>query len=207
MWLVEPEAEGELSGIRVPGWFDVFLGRGPYTLFGCRVGELTCDLQEHRCPGWIIQAGNRSVTQNTIEPRYCVPSCLRDFLLLRRKIPGGCDDADGSTTHVLIHDRIVVQVESNWVAIIPDHVVLSSIFPPVIERTVVFGGEDLVVEPQTETRTTESVGPDLGVLTVAAEVAVVPLIGKVSSHARVAPGERVVTVADHLKGMIPLGIP
>lgn len=206
MWLVEPEAEGELSRITIPGWFDVFLGCCPYALFGYRVGELTCDLQEHRCPGWIIQAGNRSVTQNTIEQRYCMPSRLSDFLLLRRKIPGGCDDADGSTTHVLIHDWIVVQVKSNWVAILPDHVVLSSIFPPLVERTMVFGGEDLVVEPQTEARTTESVRPDLSVLTVAAEVAVVPLIGKVSSHARVAPGERVIAVADHLKGLIPLGI-
>lgn len=71
---------------------------------------------------------------------------------------------------------------------------------------MVFGGEDLVVEPQTEARTTESVRPDLSVLTVAAEVAVVPLIGKVSSHARVVPGERVIAVADHLKGLIPLGI-
>ena len=45
------------------------------------------------------------------------------------------------------------------------------------------GAEDLVVEPQTEARPAESVGPDLGVLAMAADLLVVPLAGEMRGDA------------------------
>ncbi|MFT7654444.1 MAG: hypothetical protein ACI9UU_003564 [Candidatus Azotimanducaceae bacterium] len=46
-----------------------------------------------------------------------------------------------------------------------------------IECTMVSGVENLIIKPQTEASAAESVGPDLGVLTVTANLLVVPLFG------------------------------
>ena len=48
--------------------------------------------------------------------------------------------------------------------------------------------------------------PDLGVLTVAAHLPVMPLRGQMRSHGRMAPRESVLAVADHLEGLVPLRV-
>ena len=75
-----------------------------------------------------------------------------------------------------------------------------------VECAVVLRVEDLVVEPQTEARSTQSIGPDFCVLAMAAHLMVVPLSGEVRGHARMTPRESVLAIANHLEGLIPFRI-
>ena len=93
---------------------------------------------------------------------------------------------------MLVYDRIVIEIESDRFGVVPGDVVFCGIFPPRIERAVVVSVENLVVEPQTEACTAESVGPDLGVFAVTTHPAVVPLLCQMDGYTRMAPGERVI---------------
>jgi hypothetical protein len=59
---------------------------------------------------------------------------------------------------VFVHSWIVIEVEANGTIRVPGNVVLGGIFPPMVECAVVLRVEDLVVEPQTEARSTQSIG-------------------------------------------------
>lgn len=206
MRLIQPETEGELTGIAVPCRFDVVFGGIPYAPFGRGIGEFSGDLKQHRCATGVVEGGDRPVTEHTVERRRHVPSRLGDLASLRGEVPSGNDETDRSLTDVFVDRRIVVEVEARRVTRIPRHVVISGVLPPAVECVVMAGLKKFVVEPQTEARATQSIGPYLSVLAVAAHLAIVPLRGQVRGHARMAPGECVVTVADHLEGSIPLRI-
>ena len=59
------------------------------------------------------------------------------------------------------------------------------------------------MQPQTEAGATQSIGPDLGVLTVDADRTLAPLVSEVGRDGGVGPGKCVFSVADHLKGLVP----
>ena len=63
------------------------------------------------------------------------------------------------------------------------------------------------MEPQTEARAAQSIGPNLGVLAMNADLVFMPLVGQLSGDAGMRPGECVFAVADHLEPNIPLRIP
>jgi hypothetical protein len=82
-------------------------------------------------------------------------------------------------TDVLVDYGVIVEVEPSRSFRIPADVVRCCVVPPSIKGAVMVRVEDLVVEPQTEARTAQSIGPDLGVLAVAAHLVIVPLRGQV----------------------------
>ena len=84
----------------------------------------------------------------------------------------------------------------------PADVVVAGVLPPGVERGVVVGAQQLVGKPQTEAGAAQSKRPDLGVLAVAADLAVMPLVGEVSGDTRVGPGEAV--LGDHRERLVPL---
>ena len=67
-----------------------------------------------------------------------------------------------------------------------------------------FSSEKLVVEPQTEACSAQSIGPDFGVLTVNADLAGMPLISELGGNTRMRPSKRVVTITNHLERIVPL---
>ena len=178
MEFVEAKAESEFSGVAVPCRFDVFVGSFPDALLCFCVGKFTGKLQQQCGRVWLFETGDGSGAMDTIYQRRHVPARLSDLASLRCEIPGGSDDAN-RPANVLVRDRVVVEVELNRIFLIPGHIVRSGVLPPFIERAVMSRAEDLVIEPQTEARATESVGPDLGVLTMTAHLAVVPLLRQV----------------------------
>lgn len=108
---------------------------------------------------------------------------------------------------VFVHDRVVIEVDRGRGSVGPRDVVLGRVVPPRVEGGVVGGAEELIVEPQTEAGAGESVGPDLGVLAMAADRTVVPLIGQVLRDSGVRPAEGVLTVADHGERPVPRVVP
>ena len=202
MRFVESESQRELTEISIPGRFYMFRGGFPDALFRCGVGKFASELQEHGGSRRVVEPHDRPVAEHTAQRCCGVPTGSGHIGSLRSEIPGWRDDADRSS-NVFINYRVVIQIEPDWIALIPSDVIGCRIIPPAVERAVVMGGENLVVEPQTEARAAESVGPDLGIFTVATNLAVVPLLGQVSGHPRMAPGERVFAVADHFEGPIP----
>ena len=104
---------------------------------------------------------------------------------------------------MFINNWIVIQVEGDRFIVIPGDVVFLGVIPPVIERTMVPGFKYLVIQSQTETGTGQSIRPNLGVFAMAADLAVVPLIGKVGYNFAMTPLESVRTIPDHLERLIP----
>ena len=105
---------------------------------------------------------------------------------------------------MLVNYRVVVEIKANRDTIVPTRIALSGVLPPLVKCAMVVGAEDLIVEPQTEARTAESVGPNLCVLAMAAHLTVVPLLGQMRCHTRVIPDEGVRAIPDHLERLIPL---
>ena len=60
------------------------------------------------------------------------------------------------------------------------------------------------MEPQTEARAAQSIGPNLGVLAMNANLAFTPLVSQVGGDTGLRPGERVFAITDHLKRIVPL---
>ena len=81
---------------------------------------------------------------------------------------------------MFVHNWVVVQVHGNGFIPIPSDVILRGVFPPVIKRRVKISIKKLVVKPQTETGSRQSIGPNLGVLAMAAHLLAVPLLSKVT---------------------------
>ena len=98
---------------------------------------------------------------------------------------------------MFVHDRIVIEIDAGGFVAIPADVVLSRVLPPLVECAMVIATLQLIEESQTETRTSESVGPDLGVFTMAAVLTVVPLPCEILRHARVCPLKCILTIPDH----------
>ena len=81
---------------------------------------------------------------------------------------------------------------------------LAGVRPPWLERLPMeVGSVPVVVEPQTEAGTGQSKRPDLGVLSMAPDRCGQPLASQMVGDLAVGPGERVVTVADHLERLVP----
>ena len=154
-----------------------------WALLGGAIGKLTGNLQEHGCVGRMFETGNGAIIQNPVESCSRLPCRLGNPPFLRSEIPSGRDQSDRSITHVFVHDGVVVEIDPDRVVAVPGHVVLFRVLPPLLEGAVMVGAEDLIVEPQTEARPAESVGPDLGVLAMAADLLVVPLAGEMRGDA------------------------
>jgi hypothetical protein len=105
---------------------------------------------------------------------------------------------------VFVNHWVVVKVQGNSFAIFPTDVVIRCVLPPLVEGGVMMTAEYLIVEPQTEARTTESVGPDFGIFAMAADLGVVPLFRQVGCNTRMAPSEGVVAIANHAEWFVPL---
>ena len=65
------------------------------------------------------------------------------------------------------------------------------------------GAQERVVQPQTEAGAAQSIGPDLCVLAVDADRAVAPLVSEVGRDGGVSPGEGVLSIPNHFKGLVP----
>ena len=85
---------------------------------------------------------------------------------------------------MLIDHRVKVQVDGSRGTVgRPADVVVTGVLPPPVERGVVVGAKQLVGKPQTEAGAAQSERPDLGVFAVATDLAVLPLVSKVSGDA------------------------
>jgi hypothetical protein len=83
-------------------------------------------------------------------------------------------------------------------------IMLSGIGPPWLECLLVkISSVSLVVQPQTEAGSSQSIWPDLGVLSVTTDRSGEPLATQVIGDLAMCPGEGVLTVTDHLEGAIP----
>lgn len=83
-------------------------------------------------------------------------------------------------------------------------IVGTGILPPWLEGLgVEIGAVSVVVQPQTEARSGQSIRPDLGVLSMAADGGGQPLLTQMLRDLGVGPGEGIFTVTNELEGLVP----
>ena len=205
--LGEPEAVIELATCAVPRRLTVLLGQGVQGLVAGSVPHFACVQQafgkaarigEQRNGVGVLRQGE---TGGLVEA-LCVS------VVLGRQVEHQTFCSRRTARAQVIKKRVIVPGGPlQWSGIRDLDIVLLGVRPPAVEDPVGVRLGEQIVQPQTEARASQSIRPDLGVLTVASLLAGGPLPCQQVVDAAVGVGEGVGSITNDGERPAPFAVP
>ncbi len=208
--LGEPKAVRELATLSVPRRLTELLGQGVQGLVAGSVPHFACNQEAHGKAArigeqrtlacWVGVLGHGG-TRRIVE-------ALGVIVVLWRQVEHQMACSRGTAQAQVVNERVIVPGGPLKRSCIGEpYIVLLGVLPPAVEDPVGVRLVEQIVQPQTEARASQSIRPDLGVLTVASLPAGGPLPRQKVVDAAVRVGEGVCSITNESERPAPFVVP